>query len=229
MKKSIRRILCGLAAVLMLCSAAACGSEPEQSNDFAGTSTTTTAAVQEPTGTGFSLNHAVAEGFGLGTDTLDDIRIRFGEPTSVDTQEFTALTIVTAEYPFGHLIFNGGKDSKPVLTEVSVSPVEGTVFYAPTGIPFGTTADVAVETIYTGSAAMLGGNYEQDVTFYGDGFTAPSGRFVWLTAEFVTTSTTARYAAEYIAPGYADGASAKMTLYFNTDGQLINYTLLYVG
>ncbi len=225
MNKSIRRILCSFAVVLMLCSAAACGQGKEQTNDFSGSSSTAATVPQEPTGVGFSLNHAVAAGFGLGTDTLDDIRFRFGEPTSVDTQEFTALTIITAEYPFGQLIFNGGKDSKPVLTEVSVS----SVYDAPTGIPFGTAADVAVETVYAGSAAMLGGNYEQDVTFYGDGFVAPSGRFVWLTAEFVTTSTTARYAAEYIAHGYADGANAKMTLYFNTDGQLVNYTLLYVG
>ena len=229
-RRSIRNVLCCTAAVLMLCSAAACGSGKQPANEFnSSTGTTTAASSQEPTGVGFSLNHAVAEGFGLGTDTLDDIRIRFGEPSSVDTQEFTALTIVTAEYPFGHLIFNGANGGKPVLTEVSVSPVEGTVYYAPTGIPFGTTADVAVDTIYAGSAAMLGGNYEQDVTFYGDGFTAPSGRFIWLTAEFVTTSTTARYAAEYIAPGYAAGANAKMTLYFNTDGRLINYTLLYIG
>lgn len=222
---SIRSTLCCTAAALLLCCSAACSSGKEPANEFNGSTATTAAVSQEPTGVGFSLNHAVAAGFGLGSDTLDDIRLRFGEPTSVDTQEFTALTIVTAEYPFGQLIFNGAKGSSPVLTEVSVS----SQYDAPAGIAFGTAADAAVETIYAGSAAMLGGNYEQDVTFYGDGFTAPSGRFVWLTAEFVTTSTTARYAAEYIAPGYADGANAKMTLYFNTDGQLVNYTLLYIG
>lgn len=223
---SIKRILCCALAALMLCSTSACGSDKEK-QDAAGSTPAVTEPVvtQEPTGAGFSLNHAAAAGFGLGSDTLDDARLRFGEPTSVDTQEFTALTIVTAEYPFGHLIFNSTNGGTPVLTEVSVS----SQYDAPMGIAFGDSVESAVDTIYSGSAAMLGGNYEQDVTFYGDGFVAPSGKFVWLTAEFVTTSTTARYAAEYIAPGYADGANAKMTLYFNTDGQLVNYTLLYVG
>jgi len=223
---SIKRILCCTLAALLLCGTSACGSDKEQPEDSGSKPAFSEPVVtQEPTGAGFSLNHAVAAGFGLGSDTLEDARLRFGEPTSVNTQEFTALTIVTAEYPFGHLIFNGTNGGTPVLTEVSVSAQHN----APMGIAFGDSVDSAVETIYAGSAAMLGGNYEQDVTFYGDGFVAPSGKFVWLTAEFVTTSTTARYAAEYFAPGYAEGASAKMTLYFNTDGQLVNYTLLYVG
>lgn len=223
-RRPIKRLLCCLLAALMLCGTAACGSEKEQQGD-PGTASTTTAALQEPTGAGFTVNHAAAEGFGLGIDTLDDIRIRFGDPVSVDTQEFTALTIVTAEYPFGQLIFNGTNGGKPVLTEVSIS----SVYNAPTGIAFGTDIETAVDTVYTGSSALLGGSYEHDVVFYGDGFTAPSGRFVWLTAEFVTTSSTARYAAEYVAAGYSDGATAKMTLYFNTDGQLINYTLSYIA
>ena len=219
---SLRRALCCALALLMLCGTAGCGSKDKP--EASGSSTTTTAAVlQEPTGAGFTINHAAAEGFGLGIDTLDDIRIRFGEPASVDTQEFTALTIVTAEYPFGYLVFNGANGGKPVLTEVSVS----STYYAPTGIAFGTGIEAALDRVYTGSSALLGGSYEHDVVLYGDGVNAPAGRFVWLTAEFVTTSSTARYAAEYVAPGYSDGATAKMTLYFNTDGQLINYTLSY--
>ena len=223
----IKKALCCVMAALMLCSASACGKDSgeQPGNDFSGNSTVATAPVQEPTGAGFSLNHAAAEGFGLGMDTLDDIRLRFGEPTSVDEQKFTALTIVTAEYPFGQMIFNGTNGGTPVLTEVSIN----SRYDAPMGIAFGTDASTAVETVYTGSAAKLGGNYEQNVTFYGDGATAPSGRFVWLTAEFITTSSTARYAAEYVAAGHTEGASGKMTLYFNEDGQLVNYTLSYVG
>ena len=224
-KKVFMRVLSCAMAVLMLCSAAACGSDDSEQggNAFNDSSVGASATVQEPTGQGFTLNHAVEAGFGLGSDTLDDIRVRYGEPAEVETQEYTALTIVTATYSFGEFVFNGTNGGTPVLTSVDMRSEHA----APFGIAFGELADTAVEKIYTGSAAMLGGNYEQNVAFYGDGFTAPSGKFTWLTAEFVTTTSTARYSAEYIASGYGDGMNAKLTLYFNTDGQLVNYTLSY--
>ena len=220
-KRSTLRSLCCLLAAITLCCASGCGKEEAPVvNEF---SSEPAVAVTEPTGTGFTLNHAVEAGFGLGSDTLDDIRVRYGEPTEVDTQEYTALTIITATYPFGEFIFNGTNGGAPVLTSVDMK----SQYAAPYGINFGDTVESAVEKIYAGSAAMLGGSYEHDVTFYGDGFTAPSGKFVWLTAEFVTTTSTARYAAEYVASGFGDGMNAKLVLYFNTDGQLVNYTLLY--
>lgn len=222
--KIFMRVLGCTLAVLMLCSAAACSSDvPQGGNAFNGSSVGSSATVQEPVGQGFTINHSIEAGFGLGSDTLDDIRVRYGEPDTVDTQEYTALTIITATYSFGEFVFNGTNGGTPVLTSVDMK----SHYAAPFGIVFGESADSAVEKIYTGSAAMLNGNYEQNVAFYGDGFTAPSGKFTWLTAEFVTTTSTARYSAEYIASGYGDGMNAKLTLYFNTDGQLVNYTLSY--
>ena len=223
--KVFLRVLGCVTAALMLCSAAACGGSDSTAggNAFNDPSAGASATVQEPTGQGFTINHATESGFGLGSDTLDDIRVRYGEPDAVDTQEYTALTIVTATYPFGEFVFNGTNGGTPVLTSVDMR----SQYAAPFGIAFGDSADSAVEKIYTGSAALLNGNYEQNVAFYGDGFTAPSGKFTWLTAEFVTTTSTARYSAEYIASGYGDGMNAKLTLYFNTDGQMVYYTLLY--
>jgi len=220
-KRDLLKYLCCALAAVVLCTAAACGKDEPVGNEF--NSNPVQVTVEEPVGTGFTLNHAVEAGFGLGSDTIDDIRIRYGEPTEVDTQEYTALTIITATYPFGEFIFNGTNGGAPVLTSVDMK----SQYAAPYGINFGDTVESAVEKIYAGSAAMLGGSYEHDVTFYGDGFTAPSGKFVWLTAEFVTTTSTARYAAEYVASGFGDGMNAKLVLYFNTDGQLVNYTLLY--
>jgi len=223
-KQSIRRGICCALTALMLCSLAACGnSSVPAGNDFSSNNPGVSTEVQEPTGVGFTLNHAAEAGFGLGSDTVDDIRVRYGDPTDIKTQEFTALTIITATYPFGEFVFNGSNGGTPVLTSVDMRSDHS----APFGIAFGESVDSAVEKIYSGSAAMLGGNYEQNILFYGDGFTAPSGEFIWLTAEFVTTTSTARYAAEYIASGYGDGMNAKLTLYFNTEGQLVNYTLLY--
>lgn len=224
-KTSAKRIISCLLASLLLLSAAACGSDKENTPGDPAGNAPAQVVTQEPTGQGFTLNHAVAAGFGLGSDTLEDAKLRFGEPTSVDTQEYTALTIVTADYPFGQLIFNGTKGGTPVLTSVSISAQHK----APMDIAIGDSIDSAVETIYTGSAAQLGGNYEQNVTFYGNGLGAPSGTFTWLTAEFTTTATTARYSAEYVTEGFEEGMIAKLTLYFNTDGQLVNYTLLYIA
>lgn len=222
----LRRITCCLLAAFMLLTAAACGSDKDDSSaDPSFGDSTTQTTPQEPTGQGFTLNHAIAAGFGLGSDTLEDAKLRFGEPTSVDTQEYTALTIVTADYPFGQLIFNGTKGGTPVLTSVSISSQHE----APMGIAIGDSIDSAVETVYTGSAAMLGGNYEQNLSFYGSSLGAPSGTFTWLTAEFTTTASTARYSAEYVTEGFEEGMIAKLTLYFNTDGQLVNYTLLYIA
>ncbi len=217
-------ICCALALGLLLCSAA-CGKKQDTDTTPVQDGSVVQAVTQEPLGQGFTLNHAVAAGFGLGSDTLEDAKLRFGEPTAVDTQEYTALTIVTADYPFGQLIFNGTKGGTPVLTSVSISSQHE----APMGIAIGDSIDSAVETVYTGSAAMLGGNYEQSLSFYGDSLGAPSGTFTWLTAEFTTTATTARYSAEYVAEGFEEGMIAKLTLYFNTDGQLVNYTLLYIA
>jgi len=223
----IRRMLCCTMAALMVLSAAACGSDKDTQPDSPAANgfTEQQPAPQEPTGQGFTLNHAIAAGYGLGSDTLDDIKVRFGEPVSVDTQEYTALTIVTADYPFGQFIFNGEKGGTPVLTSVSISAQ----YEAPMGIAIGDGIDSSVETIYAGSAAKLGGNYEQSLSFYGDGLGAPSGTFTWLTAEFTTTASTARYSAEYVTEGFEEGMIAKLILYFNTDGQLVNYTLLYIA
>lgn len=221
-KRALLKPLCCLLTAIMLCSFAACGGDEPAGNEFNDPASST---VTEPVGTGFTLNHAVEAGFGLGSDTLDDIRIRYGEPSDVKTEEYTALTIITATYPFGEFVFNGTNGGTPVLTSVDMR----SQYAAPCGIGFGDTADSAVEKIYAGSAAMLGGNYEQNLVFYGDGYSAPSGKFEWLTAEFVTTSSTARYAGEYVSSGFGDGMNAKLTLYFNTDGQMVYYTLLYIA
>jgi len=225
-RRSVNRIFCCAMAAIMLASSVACGSGKDSNpTDTPVNSSVQQTVPQEPAGQGFTLNHAIAAGFGLGSDTLDDAKLRFGEPTAVDTQEYTALTIVTADYPFGQLIFNGTKGSTPVLTSVSINSQHE----APMGIAIGDSIDSAVETVYTGSAAMLGGNYEQSLSFYGSNLGAPSGTFTWLTAEFTTTASTARYSAEYVTEGFEEGMIAKFTLYFNTDGQLVNYTLLYIA
>ncbi len=221
-KKAIIKPLCCVLSLLCLCGLSACGKEEEPSGGEFSSSPSVT--VAEPTGTGFTVNHAVEAGFGLGSDTLDDIRVRYGEPLEVKTEEYTALTIITATYSFGEFVFNGTNGGTPLLTSVDIR----SQLAAPFGINFGDKAENALEKIYTGSAAMLSGNYEQNLTFYGDGYTAPTGKFEWLTAEFVTTASTARYAAEYVAAGYGDGMNAKLTIYFNTDGQMVYYTLLYI-
>ncbi len=225
-KEFINRVICCALAAVMLLTAVACGSEKDNnSNDPSVDSPVQQSVSQEPVGQGFTMNHAIAAGFGLGSDTLEDAKLRFGEPTAVDTQEYTALTIITADYPFGQLIFNGTNGGTPVLTSVSINSQHK----APMGIAIGDSIDSAVETVYTGSAAMLGGNYEQNLSFYGSNLGAPSGTFTWLTAEFTTTASTARYSAEYVTEGFDEGMIAKLTLYFNTDGQLVNYTLLYIA
>lgn len=221
---SIRRTLCCAAAALMLCCAAGCGSDEPVINDFnSGYYTEQSTVEQESAVTGFTLNHAIDAGYGMGTDTLDVIRGRFGEPTDVSTQEYTKLTIVTAAYPFGEFVFNGTDGGTPVLTTVTINQQ----YAAPFGIAVGADMQTALDAVCAGSFAQLGGSFEKNLTFYGDGYSAPSGSYTWLTAEFTSTTSTAKYSAAYIADGYEPGSTVKFTMYFNGEGQLVYYTLGY--
>lgn len=212
--------LCALA--IILAALAGCGGETVQPGGVGQTAGTTT--MEEPLGAGFTQNHASAAGYGLGSDTYDDIIGRFGAPLSSESEEYTALTITTAEYPFGSFEFRGAKGETEVLTYVGIHSDKT----APCGIAFGMDITQAAEIIYTGSTALLSDLSQQKIILYGDDASASSGVFNWLTMEYTSSSTAEKYSLVFTTGGYEDNKRLKYCLYFDTDYKLVWYELQYL-
>lgn len=181
--------------------------------------------LTEEYGNGFSQNHAVEAGFGMGMDTLEDIIGRYGQPNVLETNEYTSVTVAYAEYDFGSFELEGAPGATPVLTYVQIS----SQIAAPCGIDFGADIESAAEKIFTGSGSGLSTAAEQQKYFYGsDSAGAEYGRYTMLTIEFISSSTNDTYSLEYRADSYDEGKMTLYTLYFNAEHNMTWYTLRYI-
>lgn len=221
------RIWSLIIAVVMLLSLAACGKD-DGSNEFNSVPSGNVIGSQtftEPTGTGFSLNHAVEAGFGMGIDTLEDIIGRYGQPLEQTTNEYTALTVSSAVYDFGLFEFEGANGAAPVLTYVQINSQKA----APCGIGFGMNLESAANCVLSGSGDGLMTTPEQQIYLYGSD--APGeeyGRYTMLTIEFISSSTNDTYSLEYRADSYDEGHMVQYTVYFNAEYNMTWYSLRYV-
>ena len=223
MKKS-GKIAAVLLAVLMLLACTACGKE--KTNEFTEPQGSQNAFVQQNTaddsGTGFSAADAANAGFNMGSDTLESIIASFGQPDSSDVQDYTSVSVANASYPFGIFEFEGASGSAPVLTYVqifgSVNP--------PCGMNLSMNIEQAANAVLPGSGDGLMTEPEPQKYLYGSGAEGEAyGRYDMLTAEYVTSETNDAYTLEYRAP--ASGGSVTLTLYFDGDYMMTNYTLRF--
>ncbi len=225
--KKFKRISALLAAIAVLLCCAACG-EDEGTNEFNQSMNTGTGAdqtVNERNGTGFTHNHAVEAGFGIGMDTLEDIIGRYGQPLEQRTDEYTSVTISNAVYDFGMFEFEGAPGTKPVLTYVKIY----SGIPAPCGISFTAGLEEAANTIFAGSGTGLMSESAPQKYFYGsDSQGEEYGRYTMLTIEFITSETNDTYALEYRADSYDEGHMTIYTLYFNSEYNMTWYSIRYV-
>jgi len=164
--KGMTRIFSVITAVIMLFCITACGKDegggsyygPGQNGGAGGSDQT----FSEPSGMGFSQNHAVEAGFGIGMDTLEDIIGRYGQPIEQTTDEYTSVTISSAVYDFGRFEFEGAPGTVPVLTYVQIYSGKA----APCGIEFGANMEDAANKIFTGSGTGLCSAPEQQLCGY---------------------------------------------------------------
>lgn len=236
MNHNAKRIISALLAAaltfsLLMFTAAGCGKDKENgaspvgTADGSGSQQTVPADDQsEPVGKGFTANHAAASGFGMGSDTLADITTRFGQPDSSDRQDYSSLTLITANYPFGVMEFESDGTFEPVLTYVEIGGLRD----APCSLTLGSDIAECADTIYTGSSALFEGLPSDRIMLYGSEGSAPNGIYTFLTMEFVSSTSDDTYSLDYLADSYEDGKNINYTLYFDEQGKFIRYTLRYV-
>ncbi|MBQ9994687.1 MAG: hypothetical protein IJP17_08255 [Clostridia bacterium] len=221
---AIKAVVLLLAAAMMLCI---CSCGKEDTNEFTSSGapgqTQGDGVVTEQTGAGFSHSHAVAAGFGLGSDKLSDISSRFGAPASSTTDEYTSLTLISASYPFGVFEFESTDGSEPVLTFAEIT----SDIIGPCGVTIGMDMKDAAELIYTGGGDIVASSQEQKVYFYGGDGSLPFGSFAVLTIEFTSSETDDFYALEYCAQAYDESKVTKFEMFFDEAGKLLRYTLRY--
>lgn len=212
-------------ALIILCTA--CGKDSGSGSGVQnyGSNNGNAQTLTEEYGNGFSQNHAVEAGFGMGMDTLEDITGRYGQPDLLETNEYTSVTVAYAEYDFGSFEFEGAPGTTPVLTYVQIN----SQITAPCGIDFGADIESAAEKIFTGSGNGLTTAAEQQKYFYGsDSAGTEYGRYTMLTIEFISSSTNDTYSLEYRADSYDEGRMTLYTLYFNAEHNMTWYTLRYI-
>ena len=224
MKRTILRCFAAFLAVAMLLCLVGCGKD--DGNQFSGSAAggSGNQTTSEPIGQGFTANHAAEAGFGMGTDTLADITTRFGQPLSVDTNEYSSLTLVTAFYDCGVFEFEGTDGATPVLTYAEIS----SSFAGPHSLSFGSSIEQCADTVYAGSSSLFAGYPQQRIQLYGSEGVLPNGNYTFLTIEYTSSSTADTYALNYYAESYEPGRSITYTLYFDGAGKLIRYSLRYV-
>ena len=224
MKGIIKKTAAAAMAALMMLSCAACGKD--KTNEFVEAQGSQNAFVQQDTApetqTGFSAADAAKAGFGMGSDTLDSIISRFGQPESSDVQDYTSVSIANASYPFGIFEFEGTPGSVPVLTYVQIF---GNVM-PPCGMDFSMNIEQAANAVLPGSGDGLMTEPEPQKYLYGsDAEGQAYGRYDMLTAEYVTSETNDAYTLEYRAP--AAGGYVTLTVFFDADYMMTNYTLRF--
>ncbi len=221
-----------IAAIIAIMSMSGCGEDKQpvtyglDSSDSSGGGQTggVGGTITEPTGSGFTNNHAVEAGFGMGTDTLDGIKSRFGEPSSAEQQDYTASSVITAKYPFGLMELEGTPDSVPVLTYVNVT---GDGAAAPCGIKLGDDMSSVADIMYKGSAKLINETAEQQLILYGAEGDSSWGKYTMLTIEFTGSETPEVYSLDYVAPAYEPGKRTRLTFFFDTEMKCCRYTLRY--
>lgn len=216
MEKKITALLCAMLAVcFLLC---ACGENDEQ---IIGSADGATGIIigQEPDG--FTHNKAASAGFGIGSDTFDDICSRLGEPDDTVIVERHASSGIEAYYPYGRFIFSADKDETPVLTQCTINAAG---LAGPFGVKLGMSLDEVAELVYPGGADIIKASGYTDVYLYQSG-TGMYGKFMLLTAEYQTTASTDISKIICSAPSYDDGVYTVLEFYFNSANELTSYVL----
>ena len=226
MKKAFVRAAAMLTAAAVLIICASCGRNTTNEFNDGGASAPNGAnqIVTEETGAGFSHSHAVEAGFGMGSDTPDDITARFGAANYQSYDEYTSVTVASLEYDFGYFEFEGAPGSAPVLTYLRIN----STINPPCGCSFSQNIEQAANTIYSGSGEGLISAAESQIYFYGDASAnSEYGRYTMLTIEFISSTTNDTYALEYRANAYEAGKMTSLCIYFDPDYAMTGYELRY--
>ena len=202
--KKVGLLIIALALALSLC---ACGEEEPAVNEFV-PSVEQSAPSGQPQVTvvsspaGLTEQMVLGAGFRLGVDTPEDIVAMFGQPQSIEENEYSAGKVIRYEYSFGAFEFDG-----------TLYYVEGFAgITGPQGIAAGMTLQQAAELICAGSSARLDGSGE--VILYGDE-SGDYGKFTRLTEEFVGEYGV--YQLDY----RASVPAGRLKLTVNFDGNMI--------